>query len=612
MRFSFPAAGDIFKQLSIVTKRFPLVILSALTGVIAAIALQYIDESSDSFGVLLKTAFFGFWGISFFIAGRVLVETIPEKRIRLSLQIIFPALFLIYYLLMGADPTLEPLETWYRFGFFVLTTHLLVAVAPFLRKKDSDAFWMYNKTLFLRALLSALYSGVLFIGLTIALLAMDALLGLDLDDKLILALFFTMAGLFNTFFFLSGVPEDPQQPGEMVFPKGLRIFTQFILIPLVTVYILILYTYMIRIVLQWELPNGWVANLILIFSIAGILSLLLLYPVRDNAGHRWVSWYSRGYYLALVPLIALLMVSIWVRMDAYGVTINRFLVATLAVWLTGMVAYFLLSKQRDIRVIPFSLMITALLISGGPLGAFQVSERSQTNRFESLMKKNGRLSDEGKILIPEDRPTAGDIQQISSVVMYLNEHHGYQVFKSYLGDDIPDISDDEDNADHRPGTFRITEKLMEQFGLPYLNSFQDPDDQLFTPFTLMAEEGGVLAIGAFEYHVNDVRISRLDDSLSVTGLPENWIIGGNLDSGELVFRIQGKDPEIHFDLMPLIRERLSGMDSFASGMQALPAEDLMITTEVNSVTFLLAIRNISGTFGEQVRIEHITADLFYR
>ena len=158
-----------------------------------------------------------------------------------------------------------------------------------------EAFWEFNKTLFLRILISALYTAVLYIGLVVAMAAIDQLLEIDIDDDRYLQLFIFQVGIFNTWFFLSGIPKfNNTSELEIEYPKPLKVFVQYVLIPLVTVYIAILYVYTGKIIIQWELPNGWVSYLVLSFSIAGILSLLLLFPIRNQKENTWIRIYSKG------------------------------------------------------------------------------------------------------------------------------------------------------------------------------------------------------------------------------------------------------------------------------------------------------------------------------
>ena len=107
---------------------------------------------------------------------------------------------------------------------------------------------------------------VLYIGLSLALLAVDKLFNAHINGKVYLRLLIIIAGLFNTWFFLSGVPKNVSDISEkIIYPKGLKVFTQFVLIPLISIYLVILYAYMFKIIFTWNIPKGWVSYLVLCF-----------------------------------------------------------------------------------------------------------------------------------------------------------------------------------------------------------------------------------------------------------------------------------------------------------------------------------------------------------
>jgi hypothetical protein len=120
----------------------------------------------------------------------------------------------------------------YRFFQLALASHLLVAVAPFHRGGSVAAFWEFNRILFQRILQSVLFSTILYAGLAIALWAVQSLLGVKVDWRAYYFLFLSVAFLFNTWFFVAGVPSDWQElESEYEYPAGLRMFVQFILLP---------------------------------------------------------------------------------------------------------------------------------------------------------------------------------------------------------------------------------------------------------------------------------------------------------------------------------------------------------------------------------------------
>jgi hypothetical protein len=304
----------------------------------------------------------------------------------------------LWYVLCPTEPTI----VWgLRLLLLLLGLHLLVAVVPYLpqlrHRTDTPGFWRYNETLFLRLLTGGLYSGVLYVGCALALTAIEQLFELKLDRHVYEHLFTVLATGFNTWFFLAGVPHDwGALEQEAPYPKGLKLFTQFVLLPLVVLYLLILYAYLARIVVRWELPEGWVSILILAFSVAGIFALLMIHPIRNAPENTWLRTFARWFYRALFPLLGLLFVAIGTRVGQYGITEERYFVLLLAAWLAVVAAYFLWRQGQGIIRIPASLAVVAFLAAGGPWGAFAVAERSQLNQLREISTQYGLLKD-GKL-----------------------------------------------------------------------------------------------------------------------------------------------------------------------------------------------------------------------
>ena len=147
-------------------------------------------------------------------------------------------LIALYFLTL---PSVEDGVTGIRFVLLAIALHLLVAFAPFVMLREMNGLWQHNKTLFIRILIGGVYSGVLYAGLALAILAIDNLFEVRIHEKFYIDLWLIIAGIFNTWFFLTGVPENiPALERTTDYPKGLKIFTLYVLIPLITVYLVIL------------------------------------------------------------------------------------------------------------------------------------------------------------------------------------------------------------------------------------------------------------------------------------------------------------------------------------------------------------------------------------
>ncbi len=136
--------------------------------------------------------------------------------------------------------------------------------------------------------------------------------------------------------------------------------------------------------LAWSWPKGWVANLVLGFAVTGILSLLLVYPIQQQEENRWIRIFSKWYYVALIPLVIMLLLAIGRRISEYGVTENRYFVLAMGLALAGIVLYFFFSPAQNLKIVPIVLCILAFFSAFGPWGAFRVSENSQAQRQDSL------------------------------------------------------------------------------------------------------------------------------------------------------------------------------------------------------------------------------------
>jgi len=429
-----PSVQKLFIGLVLVVKRFPLAVIFTLTGTLSAILLIEQDYEED-YNPLLRILACSNLGLVLSLATSLFTEAnsmVQKKGVILKLFALF-LLTGIYFLL---DSFLIK-ATVFRFGFLAVGFHLLVSFAPFIRRGSVDGFWEYNKALFLRILISGLYSGALFAGLSIAVASTDALFNLNIDGKTYGYLFCVVAGIFNTIFFLAGVPSNWQDlETPQVYPKGLKIFTQYVLIPLATVYLGILLAYEIKVIIEWSLPKGIVSSLVLGYAVYGILSILLIYPIRLENDNQWIRVFSKWFYLLLIPLIILLILAVWARVDQYGITESRYLLLVLSIWLTGITLYFLTSRLQNIKIIPMSLCAVALLAVTGPQSATSISKHAQLKRLVTYFESHNAFQNEKFIPIAEGT-TSGDG---ADILHFILNRYGVDPVQEYLSVNIDSLT----------------------------------------------------------------------------------------------------------------------------------------------------------------------------
>lgn len=588
-----PSLTKLFEEAKETFLRFPFVILSSVIGTFIMIYIIEKDATGKEHYHLQNAVICCGLGISFLLSltlrNEVFKLPMAKNFIIQGVGIVFLA---TYYVWLPKEMTEVEVT---RSLLFALGFHLLVSFTAFMnsdtdRQQNINAFWRFNKLFFIRILTAVLFSGVLYVGLGVAIVSFDKLFNVNIEGKIYAQLFFFILGVFNTWFFLAGIPKNIQEfYQEEPYPKAIKIFTQFVLLPLVTLYLVILYLYMGKIIIQWRLPEGWVSYLILCFSITGIFSLLLIYPIRDYAENRWIKIFSKSFYIALLPLIVLLFIAILTRLFEYGITEKRYFVFVLACWLTFVSLYFLISKTKNIKVIPISLFILSFGVSFGPWGAFAVSERSQMGRLEKLLTNNKILVD-GKIIPAKDKTSEKDQGNISSIIYYLAERNSTPVLQKWFGNSLDTILSKE--------KYSQPSSIMKLMGLEYQYNYREfTNSERKEYFNYHFDESKVTNVTGYDYY-SSLQIYRRDDdkkqwndSTFITNLDSNKL-GLTLPKEPCMMKItyNGEDVTL-YNFYPMIDSmKASGLYKNFSG------EKGRFTVENNKIKLNFNLESIGGYF----------------
>ncbi|MFN4863713.1 MAG: DUF4153 domain-containing protein, partial [Bacteroidota bacterium] len=416
---------------------YPLVIIMAVALGAESIWLIH-HEETDLFDEALPWMLAQGMGISLFFAlhtvsrYRKLSRAVTGGILALGIGVLYLIGYHFDYMMSMAREETMVLEV---IGY-ALASHLLVAFLPFFRKYTLNGFWHYNKSLFLRAFTTILYTGVLFAGLSGAIAAIQELFDVEFTGKIFAYLWFVMAFPVSALIFCAGVPladDIDALESSSDLPSGLRLFVQFVLLPLVVVYLCILYAYMGKIILSWTLPQGWVTILIMAFSVIGMLAMLLVHPFQQLTEHAWIKVITKNYYRSLLPLLVLQYVAIFTRISDYGFTSARWAVVAITAWLTFITVYKVFFKGKNIILIPSTLFIVAILFLIGPLSHKSISVWSQTAKINRLVKTLNLIDAKGKLKVYEANATTDSLMgEIYSATRYLNRNHQCTGLEPYI------------------------------------------------------------------------------------------------------------------------------------------------------------------------------------
>ena len=460
----FPSLQNVLNATQKTIFRFPLETITIICGTIFAILLIE-DEFKDSQEFLVKGVLSSSLCLVLLLSVSLFFfDSKKNNLFRFLTSMALGSLVVAFVFNFKKEITEVEIQ---QFLVLNIALHLLVSFAGFLPKKYSqDEFWEFNKQLFLRILTSGLYSAVLYIGLALAITAVENLFNVEITDKIYGYLFVIIAGIFNTIFFLNGVPDTNNNENllKLSYPNGLKNFTQYVLLPLISLYLVILICYETKILVTLSLPVGWVSYLVLVFAIFGILSFLLVHPIAAEKGNLWMRTFNRWFYYLMVPLLGLLFWAILYRIHLYGFTHERYYVLLLSISLTIVVAYFLIQKQPKIIFIPISLCIAGLLSIVGPQSADSISRNSQLSRFEIYMQKTEKV----KLSFEQE-------QDLSSIVDFLEKNYGVETLLPYTKDKLTLLL----KKDKTPESSEIMKALGFQYRYQYDRNERNKNDNEF-------------------------------------------------------------------------------------------------------------------------------------
>jgi len=414
-------------------KRFPLSSLCGILSFCLAVYAIHFKSSIDEeiVGRLVLSFILGYlwFGICQIYAEAKKLDGI--KHGAMALMGFAPLLFI----------TFGSTDEFFRLFFIVPALLLLIMVAPYvLRKTNDESFWVFNRHVWFGVMVSYVAALLLAGGVAAALAAIKYLFGIRIPEELWADIFAFCGFILGPIYALSFVPTKfDYQDEECHTPFQIGFIVNWILAPLVLVYMAILYAYFIKIGVMQEIPKGQLSYMIFGFLAAGLVTYIVSWPLQEK-GSKALKLISKYFFAAMVIPVVMQAISIGMRIEQYGFTEKRYVVVMSVLWFAFIAGGFLL-KKLQLKHIPLSLRMLLLLASWGPWSARDVSKFSQVNRLEKVLMENGLLKDGQVLSVPERTELSVEVRKnISGIAEYVFRHkhefYGFDnqyKFFQYLG-----------------------------------------------------------------------------------------------------------------------------------------------------------------------------------
>jgi len=269
------------------------------------------------------------------------------------------------------------------------------------------------------------------------------------------------------------------------------------------------------------------------------------------------------------------------RLSEYGITEGRYLAMATGLWLCVIVPYFIMSKKKRILFIPASLCIAAFVVSFGPWGMFAVSENSQVSRLKELLTKNGILVD-GRVQSKHDSVQFEATKQMSSIIGYLSEMHGFDAIQPWFGERLKSDTVGKGSVYKDP---TLVAKLM---GIEYVRVWQVSAGGVMQ---LMADRDGALAIDGYDRLLRGQSVFSGGTKKDFPDQEISYQIGQDLSKITIFVTRDSKTVDsLKIDLQPLVSKLVADYGNATT--HKIPTEKMAVAAAGQLTKIKLFLSNI--------------------
>lgn len=433
-------------------ERFPLpmacILLSALFFILEINNHSNVDTVKDTvlnmsymkLGYLFLISTFVYIFLKMLNEGLVGSSTTVEqlKKIRVlnvALYILSVLLlYSIYRLFISEDQRLFLYENFY--GYFGLLLFFIVSSFYISKAFFHKDYVAYMIKIFMSICISVSYSIVLFLGLCAIYYACEKLLGVQVNINLYAYTAIVVFLPFNLGVYLANIPSARESFNNYNLTRAVKVLITYILIPIFLIYLIILYLYFGKMLLNKTLFKGMITSLVLWYSIFSVGFLFVLGMIKDSS---FIKAFKKLFPIAMLPVLFVMFLSIGLRINQYGFTENRYFVVVTGIFVAVTMIYYIFLDEGSYIAVPIFLSFLILASTVGPISAYSISRNSQNSRFEKVLVKNNMIK--GNKILANANVSKEDRETIVDTVTYMfNNHRPWEL--KYIPKDFELVEED--------------------------------------------------------------------------------------------------------------------------------------------------------------------------
>jgi len=420
-------------------KRFPL---SFISSVVIFFILEYLIYNSEvltqyniniiwkSILSLVTVYFFSIWIYLF-------TEKLNFSRLKICITQLLSIIFWIAFYFSFEQNLFN--NFYFEVIIYIVVTYIwvisFVFVTSFIKnliKKDvdNDIYYTFFNSLTSKIVMSLIVWFSLMLLWFIALASIFALFDLNQyfkEDNLYWYWATFSLSLFAPIYFLIIAPEkelDFALLEKIKLNKFYNFLSNYIALPFIIIYFFILYAYSIKVLLNFSTWPEWIISwMVILFSLFWYLIYIFSYTFEEKSSI--VRVFRKIFPFAVLFQTPMLFYAIYLRINQYDLTINRYLVVVFWIFLLFISLYYIFSKKKYLLYIPLLLTFFIMVISIWPWGVYSFPESRQLELLKQSLKTANILQWNQVVLLKKENDIEPKLSgKIYDKISYLCDFHG--------------------------------------------------------------------------------------------------------------------------------------------------------------------------------------------
>ena len=320
---------------------------------------------------------------------------------------------------------------------WVVTLLIALPFVSYLREKNDVKVWHFIFATISALIISGLVAGFMSGSLLALIEGIGELFNVTIPEKVQIICILIFGLLLFGVLFMMLIPSGEAKHNEgTTIPRIALGITKWLILPLLGCYMVVLYVYMLKIIVTWELPKGMLSWLVSAVVIGYVVCYTVLYPQIKDGADKLLCLMIRWIPIVILPLLVLMTVGVVRRFVDYGLTAPRLYLATLLAWYYAVCLLIIFLHNRRFHWIYLSLALLLLLTSGHPFNYYNICKLNLVHNIDVILQKydielpadsKQQLWDRMTAVMPEEEADA-----VIKKIDYISNEYGNSEIQNWI------------------------------------------------------------------------------------------------------------------------------------------------------------------------------------